>query len=124
MSVPGQNILLIALGAIARTPVAYYKDLGRTTSATGRDVTQFADVVIIEDSQVQAVPRNRYENMGLDYQKDYVTWFVANNVIDLKCDVSGDQMTWNGKRYQLVSETDWFAMDGWTYVLCVQIGTA
>lgn len=124
MRVPGSNLLGIAMKVLSGQPVLYYKDTGRTTSATGRDVTTFADPVEIRNCGVQAVNRSRYEQMGLDYQKNYVNLFVREDVIDLQRDYSGDQMAFNGKRYQLQSETDWFAMDGWTVVLCVEIGNA
>lgn len=124
MSVPGSNILLQALGAIARTPVQYFPDLGRVTSATGRDVTTLGAPVTVNDSQVQPVPRNRYENMGLDYQKNYVTWYVSQQVIDVDRDVSGDQIVYAGKRYQCESNTAWFVQDGWNAVLCCQMPNA
>lgn len=124
MSVPGSNILLMALSAIARTPVIYYADLGRNTTPTGRDVTNFAAPVTVTDSQAQPVPRNRYQQLGLDYQKNYLTWYVSQQVVDLERDVSGDQITFQGRRWQCKSNTAWFGVDGWNEVTCVDIGNA
>lgn len=117
------NVLLTALEIQGNKPVAYYRDTGmRTTTRTGRDVTQFAPMEIIEDGYVVPVPRNLYVNLGLDLQKNYVTWFTPVAVIDLQRNFSGDQIVFSGRRYQLESETDWFDIDEWVPVICVSLG--
>lgn len=132
MDIPGSDLLGIALGVIDAQPVTYYRNSGRTTDNSGRDLPLFADPVPDPndpDSEplngsVQAVPRSRYALYGLDVQKSYVTWFIEQDVIDIERDVSGDRITYAGRLYQLVSATDWFGQDGWVYVICVDIGNA
>lgn len=119
------NLLLDALGVIpSQQGVQYLRAISRTTNEAGYDVNDFAAPVPVPQSSVQAVPRSMYEFMGLDQQKDYVTWYVPRTVVDLQRDTPGDHMTWNGMRYQLQSETDWSGQDGWTGVLCVKVGNA
>jgi hypothetical protein len=119
--IPGQNLLNMALTVIAKQAIRYYHALGRTQNSIGQDITQYAPVKIIYGSW-QPVPRHLYEQFGLDFQKDYFVLYTSNNVIDVQRDVSGDQVSFNGQRYQCESNTEWFQLDGWNGILCVHVG--
>lgn len=120
MAFPGNNILNAAFSAIAKQTVSYSVYTGRTTNAAGFLVPSFAAPVPIQGS-VQAVPRHKYEYMGLDFQKNYVMFYTSSPVIDLQRDVSGDKFSYGGKNYQCQSKTDWMTVDGWSSVLSVQV---
>lgn len=122
MSVPGSNLLAQAMTLIRPQVVRYYRDIGRVTSATGRDVTTRAGGVDVPGGSLQAVPLTRYESMGLDYKKKYVTWFVSLNVVGIDRDRSGDQFAYNGRRYDVVGESNWFQQDGWVGVVGIDVG--
>ena len=122
--IPGAKLLAQALTVIASQPVVYYRFTGRDTSATGRDVSAFAPGVTIPLGSVQAVPRTRYESMGLDNSKSYVTWFVMANALGVERDRAGDEFEWNGRRYGIESVTPWFAQDGWNEILGIDKGPA
>ena len=122
--IPGSNLLTAALRIIGRQPVRYLQDIGRQASATGRDVTQYADPVEITESIVQPMSGQRVAQSGLDTQKCYVTWWVPADIIGIGRDVSGDMIEYNGSRYQCQTETDWFGQDGWKEVTCVRTGHA
>jgi hypothetical protein len=77
--------------------------------------------VQITNCSVQPVNSKRYAEMGLDYAKAYVTWYVPADVLGVGRDVSGDQIEWNGCRYQCQSDWDWFGQDGWKEVLCIRV---
>lgn len=121
MNIPGVNLLNMALTIINGAAITYYSMIGRTSNAVGQFVTTYADGVIITGS-FQPVPRNLYEQYGLDLQKTYYTFYTSNNLLDVLRNVSGDQIAFLGKRYQCESANDWFALDGWKGVLCVLIG--
>lgn len=121
MIVPGSNLLRQALGLIGSQSVEYYAYVDRVTSSTGRDVTEYAAAVTVTEGSVQAVPRNRYASLGLDFSRNYVTWFVPQNVLGLGRDVSGDQIGFNSRRYDIETMTSWFAQDGWVECLCVEM---
>jgi hypothetical protein len=121
MSIPGQNLLNMALQIIARQTIAYYQYASRTLNAVGQDVTTYASPVNITGSW-QPVPRKLYIEYGLDLQKDYFTFYTSNNLLDITRDVSGDQIAFRGRRYQVESDNDWFQLDGWKGVLCVDLG--
>jgi hypothetical protein len=119
--IPGQNLLNMALSIIARQSLNYYRFSGRTLNSIGQDVTIYDTPVILVGSW-QPVPRQLYQAYGLDLQKDYFTFYSSNNILDVTRDVSGDQIAFNGQRYQCESNNDWFQLDGWKGVLCVHIG--
>lgn len=121
--IPGSDLLDDALTIIDSQTVDYYRSTGRTLNDIGQDVPGYADPVQIYGS-LQPVPRTLYEQYGLNLQKSYYTFYTSNNVIDVARNVSGDQFVYNGQRYQVESNNDWYSVDGWKGVLCVLIGAA
>ena len=117
---PGNNILNAAFSAIGKQTVQYTKYLGKATNAAGLDEPNFAAAVPVLGS-VQAIPRSKYEYLGLDFQKNYVMFYTSSCVLDLQRDVAGDRFTFGKKKYQCQSKTDWCAIDGWSSVLSVEI---
>lgn len=119
-NIPGQNLLNIALRVIKEQTIQYYQFDTRTLNNVGQYETVFLDPVNIVGS-FQPVPRSLYRTYGLDFQKEYYTFYTSNDLLDLTRDVSGDQIAFMGKRYQCQSNNDWFKLDGWKGVLCVNI---
>ncbi len=120
MYIPGQDLLKMALTMIARQRLTYYKFAGRSTNSVGQYVTTYLNPVVVDGSW-QPVPRQLYMQYGLDLQKSYYTFYTSNNVLDLRRDVSADQLAFNGQRYQVQSNNDWYALDGWKGILVVQL---
>lgn len=120
MPVPGSNLLKQALTVIAAQTVTYYQATGRTRNAVGQYSTAYATGVDVKGS-FQPVPKRLYEAYGLDLQKNYYTFYTLNDIIDVRRDVSNDQIVFNGSRFQCESNNDWFAMDFWKGVLCCYI---
>src|SRR5580692_4896145 len=102
MGVPGINLLNMALTIIAKQTLSYYQFVSRAPNAVGQDLTVYADPVNLVGSW-QPVPRHLYDIYGLDLQKDYFTFYSSNNILDIQRDISGDQLIFMGKRYQVVS---------------------
>jgi hypothetical protein len=119
--IPGQNLLNMAFRIIAQQSVIYYHYLGRTQNSVGQDIAQYSAGRVISGS-FQPVPRVLYQNLGLDFQKDYWTFYVSYNVNDVGRSVAGDQIAFNGQRYQCESNNDWYYVDGWKGSLFVHIG--
>jgi hypothetical protein len=118
--VPGSNLLNQALSVIAFQSVDYYKFLGTSVNAVGMEVTTYNPVVTIFGS-FQPVEREMYEKYGLDFSKTYANFYSSNDIIAVGRDVSGDQVVFQGDRYQCESNTKWFGLDGWNAVLLVLI---
>lgn len=119
--IPGQNLLRMAFRVIAQSYLVYYHYLGRTQNSVGQDVSQYSDGKGIFGS-FQPVPRILYDKLGLDFQKDYWMFYTSNNLQDVGRMVSGDQISFNGNRYQCESDNDWYPIDGWKGALFIHIG--
>ena len=119
--IPGQNILNMASQLIVFQTIQYYQFESRSLNAIGQDVTIYHPSIDLKGSW-QPVPRKLYIIYGLDLQKDYFTFYTSNNLLDITRDVSGDQISFMGRRYQVESDNDWYQLDGWKGVLCVDLG--
>ena len=119
--IPGANLLNMAFSLIARQSVTYLKYVSRAVNAVGQDVSVYAPAVTLSGS-LQPVPKRLYQTYGLDLQKEYVTFYASADILDVNRDVSGDQITYVGRKYAVVSANDWFSQDGWVGVLCVATG--
>lgn len=117
----GFNILDLASTIIEFQTVDYYQDSGTTLNVIGQDLTSYETVTQIVGS-FQPVPKSLYYTYELDLQKSYFTFYTSNNILDVQRDISGDQIAFNGRVYQVESANDWFATNGWKGVLVVYIG--
>lgn len=119
--IPGQNLLNMAFRVIAQQSLVYYHYLGRTQNSVGQDVSQYREGRKIIGS-FQPIPRILYQQLGLDLQKDYWMFYTSNNLQDIGRNISGDQIAFNGNRYQCESDNDWYPIDGWKGSLFVHVG--
>lgn len=119
MMVPGSNLFSMAMRLIAPSSFVYTAFASRALNSVGQYVATYASPVTLQGS-AQPVPRQYYQIYGLDFQKNYVTFFIQKNIIDIARDVSGDTITFNGVTFQCISKTDWFQQDNWDSVLAVQ----
>jgi len=119
--IPGQNLLNMAFRVISQTALIYYHYLGRTQNSVGQDISQYSPGKTIWGS-FQPVPRRLYQSLGLDFQKDYWMFYTSNNLQDVGRMISGDQIGFNGNRYQCESDNDWHPIDGWKGSLFIHVG--
>ncbi len=118
MQIP--NLLNMAISVVGSQQFTYLQYSSRITNAVGQDVSSYRPPVAMH-GQVQPVPRNLYEQYGLDLQRNYLTFYISKDILDIQRSVSGDQMQFNGKTFNCLSEVDWFAINGWTGVLAVEV---
>lgn len=119
--IPGQNLLAMALTLIAHQNLIYYRAIGRELNDLGQYVTIFDTGIELYGSW-QPVPRQLYMQYGLDLQKDYFTFYTSNDILDLARDITADQVAFNSELFQVESNNDWYALDGWKGILCIRIG--
>ncbi|MGJ0509057.1 MAG: phage collar protein [Methylocystis sp.] len=117
---PGSNLLAQALTVIAPQLAQYWAATGREVNTVGIYVTSFAEPVDVYGS-IQPVPRALYEKYGLDFNKNYVTFYTTRAIDDVFRGRSGDQLTFGGKRWQVESSNDWQFVDGWNGLLCIEV---
>lgn len=121
--IPGSNLLSMALSVIAPQTVSYYRFTGNTVNAIRNKIPSYADPVDILGS-LQPVARALYSQYGLDLSKKYFILFTENNLIAVDRSIAGDQISVEGVRYECLSATEWFNLDGWVEILCVRIAPA
>ncbi len=119
MGTPGSNLLEEAFEVIETQPIQWMEFIERTLNPVGQYIGKWKDPVTVEAS-VQAVDRKTYVELGLDFQKDYVTIYACVDFDDLDRDVTGDRIFLeDGKLYQLESLLPWFDIDGWVGAVAV-----
>ena len=116
----GFNIVASALGVVGHDEITYLRCTGRATNEIGLDVSEFAPPVTARGSW-QPIPKNTYQDLGLDLQKTYVTWITCELMQDIGRDESGDQIQFDGHRYQVYSATPWGAVAGFAKYTLVML---
>ena len=122
MAVPGSNLLTSALTIICRDSFQYLRFNTITTNEIGLDVRDY-DQPITRSGSVQSVDVSDIKNMGLDFTKSYIQVWTETPVNAVERDRSGDQIIWNGRRFEIQGETDWNAVDGWNSFTAVEVPT-
>lgn len=123
MSVPGINLLSIALTAIAPQQIVLYRATGRTQNDVGEWMTTYAAGYPVEGSW-QPVNKNKYEALGLDLSKIYAMFYTSEVIVSIERGDSPDLAERNGRKYSTVSDTPWNDVDGWQAAMFVDIGVA
>ncbi len=121
MRVAGSNVLSIAMRVLNSQTVDYFRYEKRESNQIGLYVTTYIHPVKIKGN-LQPVPRSVYDKLGLDFQKSYWRFWAKIDFLDIQRDVSGDNIEANRRRYQCLSATPWFSIDGWTEILLVDVG--
>lgn len=116
MSVPGCNLLNMALTLIAEQTIQYYAFVNRSLNAVGQEISVYAEPITLKGS-FQPLSRALYQTFGLDLQRSYYSFYVSKNVMDLERDISPDLIVFNGLVLQCESNNDWYSQDGWKGIL-------
>jgi hypothetical protein len=114
------NLLNMALTLLPKQVFQYYVNSGRKLQPNGQYLATYDDPLSLSGS-VQPVPKELYEKYGLDFAKNYFTFFVSQNAMDITRNLSGDAFLYNNAYFQCVQKTDWFAYNGWDAVLAIQV---
>ena len=110
----------MATRVIGKSAYVYFSDSGRTLDDRGIWVSGYAAGVALFDV-IQPVERALYERMGLDLDRYYIMIYTDNPLLVIERGTSGDQIEFNGARYQLQSNNDWNPQDGWRGVLAIRL---
>lgn len=117
---PSSNILDMALTLIYPQSVTYTPFLSRALNNLGLWVASYGEPKTIRGS-FQPIPRTLYQNLGLDFKKNYANFYTSKNILDVGRDVTCDKIEFQGSTYACESITPWFGIDGWVAVLCVEV---
>lgn len=120
MIVPGSNLLAMAMGVVGQQSVQWLRFTGMTTNTAGQERPTWAAPVTILGS-IQPVDANTLQNLGLDWTRNYVTFYAPVEFREIERDQSSDRIAYAGRTYQVVGKTAWFYQDGWDKVICVEV---
>lgn len=119
--IPSSNLLSTALRVIARSDFTVIPWQSRAPDARGVMVDVFGPPVTF-NGHVQIINQNRYQMMGLDWQKSYIRIYSDDPaVVDVGRDRGSDKILWNGATYKVDSMTNWQVLDGWLRATCVKV---
>lgn len=123
MSVPGGNLLAMASKVIAQQEVQFLRFKSNTSNAAGLKVPSYYPASPVKGS-FQPLPKSRIQNLGLDWNSSYYTFYCSKKVLPVERMTSGDQIIFCGRKFDVTSDDNWLQIDGWTGVLCVDVGAA
>lgn len=124
MIVPGSNLLAMALGVIGAQQVGWQQYTGAVTNSAGVDVPTWAAAVDVFGSLQPVSDAGLLQQLGLDWTKNYVTFYASQRFGEPSRDKAGDRLLYDGKVFQIEGKTPWVAQDGWESVLAVEVTNA
>jgi len=123
VSIFGTNLLNVAAGLIGVQVVAWRRFTGRAANAAGVLVNTYGTSADVAGS-FQPVPATLLQQLGLDFTKNYATFYASADFGDPDRDKSGDLLTYAGRTYTVISKNPWYDQDGWESVMAVQVTNA
>lgn len=120
-NVPGLNLLKLAQKVIKATDVNYYQFTGRVNNAIGQYEATYAAPVAIK-ANVQAVPREKYTLLGLDYSKRYIKVWAITDFDILDRGKASDKIGYQGRLWEFKSDVDWSSIDSWNEGMAIDVG--
>lgn len=121
--IPGANLFNIASSVIALQEVAWFTFTGRTISGSGKYQNEYGPPSMISVS-FQSVQRQKYNHLGLDFNKTYKMLYTNDEAFDVDRDRAGDRFVVDGRLYEAIGSADWIFQDCWKGVMVVDVGPA
>ena len=118
--VPGSNLMSAATRLIAQQDIELRAADGRTLNAVGQYVSTYSPDNALKAS-VQPLPRSVYKQLGLDFKKTHWQIYVQVSIEDLARDGSPDHIIYNGRRLEVITQSEWHDADGWTNIIAVEV---
>lgn len=115
------NLLNIALGAICGQTVTWRAFKARTQNGRGHWITTYEDDQPIMGSW-QTVDSRTIKELGLDTAKRYHNLYCSYPINQVREGTSPDLIIADGYIHEVVGGPDWYRLNGWRGILCVEIG--
>ena len=115
------NLLNIAAKVIPQQKAQWYQFQDREADDLGKWINRYKEPVPISGSW-QAVDTRDIKNMGLDLAKVYRQLYTSHYIKGVNRGSAPDYVVFNGKRYEVVGDADWYVQDGWKGLVCIEAG--
>lgn len=110
------DLLAQAFHIIPTQEFEYCAFVGKTVNALGVFVNEYAAPVKYFGS-IQALEQTQYEKLGLNFEREYRTVYASVQMKGLDKQPTPDILIFERRRWKVVRNTPWFAMDGWCGVV-------
>ncbi|MBS0917681.1 phage collar protein [Providencia rettgeri] len=115
------NLHRIASRYIPQQKALWFRFKGRTPDERGHDQNQYYEPVDIRGSW-QAVDTQDAQSMGFDSNQVYRRFYTSHDIKGIQRGTSPDYLVFNGKKYDVMGDADWYEQDGWKSVICIEVG--
>ena len=113
------NLLASALSIIPRVPFQVQKFDTEAINDLGYKVPVFS-AQIDALGIVEAVDNATYQQLGLEFGKNYIQVWGELEMLGLDKQEIADRIIFNGKTFNVVKSTDWLFYNGWSSVIAVE----
>ncbi|MDH2321411.1 hypothetical protein AB7200_08950 [Providencia alcalifaciens] len=115
------NLHRIASRYIPQQTAQWFRFKNREPDERGHDQNQYYEPVDIRGSW-QAVDTQDAQSMGFDSSSIYRRFYTAHDIKAIQRGTSPDFLVFNGKKYDVMGDADWYEQDGWKSVICIEVG--
>lgn len=113
------NLLNSALSVIPHQQATLLKFKSMTSDPFAGSVAEYYPPQKISGSW-QSADTQAIHEMGLDITKRYRQFYTSTKIEDVQRGTMPDQLVYDGKKYTVVGEADWYAQDGWKSIICIE----
>ncbi|HFT1681547.1 phage collar protein [Providencia stuartii] len=115
------NLHRIASRYIPQQTALWFRFKNREPDERGHDQNQYHEPVDIRGSW-QAVDTQDAQSMGFDSNQVYRRFYTSHEIKGIQRGTSPDYLVFNGKKYDVMGDADWYEQDGWKSVICIEVG--
>ncbi|WP_272537744.1 MULTISPECIES: hypothetical protein [unclassified Providencia] len=115
------NLHRIASRYISQQTALWFRFKNREPDERGHDQNQYHEPVEIRGSW-QAVDTQDAQSMGFDSSSIYRRFYTTHDIKAIQRGTSPDYLVFNGKKYDVMGDADWYEQDGWKSVICIEVG--
>ncbi|HCH7935183.1 TPA: hypothetical protein NHT88_001275 [Providencia rettgeri] len=115
------NLHRIASRYIPQQTALWFRFKKREPDERGHDQNQYHEPVDIRGSW-QAVDTQDVQSMGFDSSQVYRRFYTSHDIKGIQRGTSPDYLVFNGKKYDVMGDADWYEQDGWKSVISIEVG--
>ena len=113
------NLLELALTVLPAVNFYYRHYEGETRNELGVKIPSYGSWQVCR-GMVQPVQRSKYEDLGLDFAKNYINVWGTLNLKTVGLQNQPDQILWNGCLWNITAVNEWYQYNDWVNVTAVQ----
>lgn len=113
------NLLNIAMTVIPTQEIEWHRFKDHINDPILGNKPTYFDKVIIKGS-FQSADVKDVKEMGLDITRNYKALYSSHRIENVQRGDMPDLLIYDGKKYTVVGDSDWYAQDGWKSIVCIE----